>query len=150
MSGSQNKFNPFDVNWKEFGKQFAASHQDARNQDLSWIEEYVQDILSQVLSDGGIHNSDMSSIRRPNVMNTHQYIIVRIPVPKRANTRKLKVLFNANQICLSGLGEEDQVIPLPSPGRYDGSKALFKDNILEIRIPKEINETYQEVNIQFV
>lgn len=150
MPDSQNKFGPFDMNWKDLGEQFMSPHKDAYNQDFSWIGDYVQDMLSQVLPDEAVHNSYVPSRLRPDVIDTHQYIIIRAKVPARVNTRKLKVFFNANQVRLTGLGEEEEVVQLPASGRFEGSKAILKDDILEIRIPKELNEHYQEIHIQYL
>lgn len=152
MPDSRGKFNPFDTNWKEFGKQFMSSYEETDNQEFSWIEDYVRDILSQVLPDEVMQNSSMSMPSRPHpsVFDTHHDTIVRVKVPEHTSAQELKVFFNTSQLRILGLEEKEKVIPLPTPGRFDGSKAVFKDNILEIRIPKELNELYQEVNIQYL
>lgn len=150
MTGPQDQFNPFGPNWNDFRKHFDPSQKGIPNQDSSWIEDYVKGVLSQVLPDDTIQNHSIPIRLRPDVIDTHHYIIVRAKIPEHANTRNMKVFFNTGQVRLSGLTEKEEVVSLPSPGRYNGSKAIFKDDILEIRIPKELNEPDREITIQFL
>lgn len=150
MSGARGKFNPFEMNWKDFEKQFNATHTGPQNSDLTWIEDYVKEMLAQVLPGGATQPPSVPSRMRPDVIDTHHCLIVRANVPERANLRKLKVFFHANRLRISGLSDEEVIVPLPALGRYEGSKAIFKDDVLEIRIPKELNETHQEISIQFL
>jgi HSP20 family molecular chaperone IbpA len=151
MSGSQRKFNPFDSNWKDFEKNFMRGYRDAFNYDLSWLDGYIQNMISQAIPSSQHFSGFTQNRLRPDVFETHQDMIVRVRIPERANTRKLGVAFNnANKVRISGLGDRDETISLPAAGRYDGSKAFFKDGILEIRIPKELNEAYQDIYIQYM
>lgn len=152
MAGPQGRFNPFDANWKDFEKNFMRSHKDVFNHDLSWLDGYIQDMVSQAMPTSGNKKTGFGQTRlHSDVFDTHHFMIVRTHIPERVNIRKLKVAFNnANQVRISGVGEEDETISLPAAGRYDGSKAIFKDDILEIRIPKESNEQYQEIYIQYL
>lgn len=151
MSRYKGKSNPFDANWEDFEKNFMQSHKDIFNHDLSWLDDYIQSMVSQVLPGSNHINQSGHTRLQPDVFDTHHHIIVRAKIPERVNTRKLKVAFNnANQIRISGMGDKDETVSLPAPGRHDGSKAIFKDDILEIRIPKETNEHYQDIHIQYL
>lgn len=108
MSGSQRKFNPFDSNWKDFEKNFMRGYRDAFNYDLSWLDGYIQNMISQAIPSSQHFSGFTQNRLRPDVFETHQDMIVRVRIPERANTRKLGVAFNnANKVRIypgSGIG----------------------------------------------
>jgi HSP20 family molecular chaperone IbpA len=153
MNESEGKFNPFQMNWDDFQNQFKGnSFSDAPygailgNKDFSWVEEYVQGILSQAMPKPSEEVGKKSNLQS-EVFETHDYMIVKAKVP-HMDPRNIKILLYANQLRLNGLPDQGTgVIQLPSFGRLHGCKAVFKKNTLEIRIPKDTNDNFKEIRI---
>ncbi|WP_230501983.1 Hsp20/alpha crystallin family protein [Sutcliffiella rhizosphaerae] len=77
----------------------------------------------------------------PKIFETHQDIIVRIPIQSEDILRKLKTSHSCNTVFLDdvdGNGKK-QSIPLPCMVKVNSSKAQYKDGILEITLKKETN-----------
>jgi HSP20 family molecular chaperone IbpA len=156
MDQFDRKFNPFQMDWQSFqnnfkGKNFTDGPHEAvlANKDFSWLEDYIQGILSQALPQSS-EEIAKKSVLQSEVFETHDYMIAKIKIPNQINPRKIKILFAINQIRLEGLPENRKpILQLPAHGRFQGSKAVFKDDILEIRIPKETNENFKQINVQF-
>jgi HSP20 family molecular chaperone IbpA len=155
MKQSDGKFNPFQMDWEGFQNHFKeinpiGSPYEAvlANKDFSWLEDYVQGILSQSLPPVPKEAQTGSSLQS-EVFETHDYMIAKIKIPDPINPKKIKIFFATNQIWLEGLSDKSKIIQLPTHGRFHGSKAAFKDDILEIRIPKETNIGFKEINVRF-
>lgn len=150
------QFNP----WEFFGQNGSDSPGDWSNPDMSWVKDYVSDVMKQAFPGqfsegefrGGGGGSESKSRRSKNlssdVFETHHFIITRIDVPEDIVPENIKVMFNTNELKIEGVDSRPQVIRLPANGLYKGSKALYKDHVLEIRIPKRSKEQYQEIPIQ--
>lgn len=127
-----------------FDKKFPFKHADPlENYDLSSINAYVQNVLSQAT----IGEARLST----EVFETHQSVIVKIKLPKQLHPRNLRIKVNSNHIKMEKTeGNEEQIIPLPCRVDPTGRKAVFKQSILEIRIPKvKTRDPYHEVFIRY-
>ncbi|HET7657089.1 MAG TPA: Hsp20/alpha crystallin family protein [Bacillales bacterium] len=143
-------FNPWDF-FAQKGNKFPEKW---NSPDLSWVSEYINDIMKQALptqfQTGQTENresretSDVTS----DVFETHHFMITRVEVPDDIFPENIKVMFHINELYIEGISPQPLHIKLPSNGLYKGSKAHFKDHILEIRIPKRGKGREQEIPIQ--
>lgn len=118
--------------------------------DPSWIGDYVQRLLKQVnLPKVNITpNSAVDS----DVFETHKSVIVRVTVPKAVNPNLIRVWINTHHVRIEGIPDTRQkhTIALPAPVLAKSGRAVFKDGVLEIRIPKYSSERgYKEIYVQF-
>jgi len=109
--------------------------------DLSSLHNYVQNAISRV------------SMGEPalisEVFETHQYAIAKIKISKKLYSNQLRVFVNYNQIKLEGLtGYKAQIINLPCHVEASNCKAIYRQGILEIKLPKvKYKNYYHEVFI---
>jgi HSP20 family molecular chaperone IbpA len=156
MSGPTKNFDPFNFDWDQFKDQFSGKKSsDGSNEfngsdlNLSWLEDYIQGALTKAMPDqaGEIKKSQ---ILRHQVFETHDYMISRVTIPNEIDEMNLKVFIDTNRLILTGLPDnKTYTIQLPMNGRYAGSKATSKDQILEIKVPKESHRNYREIDINF-
>lgn len=124
-------------------------------QDPGWVGKYVQDVLKKALPADDVFttSSKEQEIKETDVtmFETHRSIIVRIPVPKEINAYRLRVYLGPNQLRLEGLQKnKSKTIPLSTNVSIRGSRAKYKDSVLEIRMPKdEIKASETQIEIQY-
>jgi len=113
------------------------------NYDLSSIHSYVQNVLSQVAV------GDEKLI--VEVFETHQSVIAQIKIPKQLNPRSLKIWVKTSHIKIERTQDnKEQLISLPSNVDSNTSKAVYKQGILEVRMPKlKARDRYQEVLVRY-
>ena len=127
-----------------FNKKFPFNHANPlENYDLSAINSYVQNVLSQATVGEVMLNAE--------VFETHQSVIAKIKLPKQLHPRNLRIRINANHIKIEKTENNvEQIIHLPCRVDPNGRKAVYKKNILEIRIPKvKAKDRYHEVFIRY-
>lgn len=140
------QFNPWDFFHQEFGDSNASSDRDYS--DMSWVKEYVDNVMKQAFSGQFAGESNRNSVKS-DVFETHHSIIIRIKVPDDIVAENVRVLFHTNELKVEGIASQPQMIKLPANGLYKGSKAMYKNSVLEVRIPKRNRETFQEIPIQY-
>lgn len=90
-----------------------------------------------------------NSDERVEIFEAHDYIIVRVGVPDNVHERNIQVHVSTNKIFIKwGLPGLEEVIQLPADVEKEGIKAVIKNRILEIIIPKEQNIDLKSVNIK--
>lgn len=147
MKPSDSSYNPFNMDWDQFQQSFK-DQIPFNNQQLPWIQDYIQNILSQTMP-GPLKGQAHSSRYRSEVFETHDYMIAKIKLPEGVNPDKLKVLLGNHILRLEGDSrEESHTLTLPSPGRFHGSRAICKNGVLEVRIPKEDNDNFRQIHIR--
>ena len=117
--------------------------------DPSWIGDYVRRLFNQtpLLKDLPAEGGQDS-----HLFETHKSIIYRISVPKDINPNLIRVWVNPVHLRLEGIygNQKKQTINLPSPVVPKASKAVLKNNILEVRMLKSSNKkNFREVYVQF-
>lgn len=130
------------------------------------IDKYVQDIIGKVLPQnmrGGMMNpmemfNGMQSTAtrqhsdgalNSSAFETHDYVYVRIPIKKEEWVRKLKLYHTSNQLILEDIPDDGDkhTITLPAIVKKKGAAANFKDGILEIKIPKNIDMQFSQIDV---
>jgi hypothetical protein len=174
-SGEQPNFLDWEAFQKWFGPQNSFPNLPQsfwKDPNLSWLNEYMQQIMAQVLRQEEEEEQDTErkkaeepqavsqpeaggagSANRSNyqVFETHQTVIARIPVTSRLEAAKIKVFAGTSQIRIEGLANgRKQIFQLPSPIDFNQAKAVYKDQVLEVRAPKEPNEPYKQINVQLM
>ncbi|WP_100330666.1 Hsp20/alpha crystallin family protein [Bacillus xiapuensis] len=135
------------------------------------IERYVQDVLAKTLPDSlQAHQKHFDFLKNApfspaqdqevipdnspppihiSVFETHEDVYVKIPLQDPAALSSLKIYHTSNQTILEGLpGTEDKkIVILPAVVKKKGATANFKDGILQLKIPKEIDLQYSEIDV---
>jgi HSP20 family molecular chaperone IbpA len=129
------------------------------------IDKYVQDIMDKMMPGGmrGMMNPQdlMSNFQTPseqqhttNPLNssafeTHDFVFVRIPIKNEDWVKQIRIYHTSNQLIAEGFPEYDDQhkITLPAIVKKKGAVATYKDGILEIRIPKNIDMQFSQVDV---
>ena len=84
-----------------------------------------------------------------SIFETHEDIFVRIQIDSEEWLKELKVYHTSNLLIIEHIPAypDKHSIPLPSLVKKKGSTAHYKDGILEIRIVKNIDMQYSEIDI---
>lgn len=148
-----NNNSPFD--WNSFKQQFMGNNfpgttPNLDNLDFSWIEKYVQNVIESSIPDTRTGNSpNKSRALQPEMFETHDYIIIRMFISEDI-LQNIQILLDSNNLLISGLRESKQeMIKLPSNGKASGSKAVFHDDVLEVRILKDRSRSFKEIPIEY-
>ena len=88
----------------------------------------------------------------PQLFEIHGFVVVRTIIPEGIDEKDIKITIASSHITIKGdPSGNDHIIPLPQGTKKEGATAAFKDRILEIKIPREIEaETSDEVTVQFL
>ncbi|MET3695979.1 hypothetical protein SAMN05877753_102489 [Bacillus oleivorans] len=153
----------FPWNWKmPFGKQ----NENAIGGPFSpeQFQKYVDQMMNQMFPPQfkEIMNNPASWNNRPyqgtsnpslspfseKVFETHEDVFVRLTIEDKSWLDKMKISYTRNQCMITDAPEEGDtwMIHLPSLVRKKGAKTVFKDNILEIKLPKSVE--WQETEIE--
>ncbi|MFB6466154.1 Hsp20/alpha crystallin family protein [Cytobacillus sp. Hz8] len=136
------------------------------------IDQYIQDIMKKAFQEnfGSMMNpadlahgfplmnnqsprqtnSNSSSKIQAAVFETHDYVYARIPVKDEEWLKQLRVYHTSNQLILEHVPEYDdkETITLPAIVKRKGSTAQYKEGTLEIKIPKNIDMQYSEIDVK--
>jgi HSP20 family molecular chaperone IbpA len=164
MKRSDEGFKGAFFDWDGFQKQFF--HEDAwkdslRNGgtgQLPWLEEYIKDLVANVVPDAMVGANKTMNMTQPtsslnfNVFETHTYVIARAKLSKGTDLGGIRILAGSNELLVKGLPEgDDKVIALPGRVRPNESKAVYKNGVLEIRMPRdEEQEAFIELPVKFM
>ena len=84
-----------------------------------------------------------------SIFETHENIFVRIEIETEEWLKELRLYHTSTQLIIEHIPEIDDkhTIPLPSLVKKKGTTAHFKDGILEVKIVKNIDMQFSEVDI---
>jgi HSP20 family molecular chaperone IbpA len=131
------------------------------------IQKYVQDMMDKLMPDSlqKMNSEDLfknmtnmntnqqndSQSKKFNylVFETHHHVYVRIPILEESWLERVKIFYTSNQLIIQHIPnhEEKHVITLPSIVKRKGSSANYKESILEIKIYKNIDIQYSEIDV---
>lgn len=88
----------------------------------------------------------------PQLFEIHGFVIVRVAVPEDIDEKDIKLSIAASHITIKGdPSGNDHIIPLPPGTKKEGAVAAFKDRILEIKIPREVEEeASNEITVDYL
>lgn len=110
------------------------------------------DMMKMFRPDQGVNNSTPSqkdSAFHYTVYETHHDIFVRITIKNEEWLKRVKLYHTAQHMIVQHIPEEGtkHKIPLPALAKRKGTTAQYKDQVLEVRIPKHEHTQYSEVDI---
>jgi HSP20 family molecular chaperone IbpA len=133
------------------------------------IERFVKEMMGQMMSgqmQGMMNTSEwMSSSTSPtqtnpetktngaalsySVCDTHNDIFVRIGIKEESWLSSLKLFLTTNQLIIEHIPNQNDktTVTLPSIVRKKGTTTSYKDEILEVKIPKNIDMQYSEIEV---
>ena len=132
------------------------------------IQKYVQEMMDKLMPESLQKMepekmfqsfSKEANFRKDNInhaekfnyifFETHHHVYVRIPILDSSWLEHIKIFYTSNQLIIQHipLFEDKHTITLPAIVRKKGSVALYKDDILEIRILKNIDIHYSEIDV---
>lgn len=130
------------------------------------IDKYVQNIMEKMMpgnmqgmmNPGEIMNSfqaplkqqqNLSGPLRSNAFETHDFVFVRIPIKNDEWLKQLQIYHTSNQLIIEHIPEfEDKhTITLPAIVKKKGAAANYKEGMLEIRIPKNVDLQYSQIDV---
>ncbi len=131
------------------------------------IDNYVQDIMEKLMPanmQGMMNPQDlMRSFQTPlgqqqqqaasplnsNAYETHDFVFVRIPLKNEEWVKQIRIYHTSNQLIVEGIPdhEDKHTITLPAIVKKKGAVATYKDGILEIRIPKNVDMQFSQIDV---
>ena len=130
------------------------------------VDNYVQDIIGKIMPGnmrGMMNPQDMfngfqssTSQQQPStgVLNstafeTHDFVFVRIPIKNEEWIRNLRIYHTSNQLIIEHIPqhEDKHIITLPAIVRKKGASANFKDSVLEVKIPKNVDMQFSQIDV---
>ncbi|MFT8322341.1 MAG: Hsp20/alpha crystallin family protein [Bacillus sp. (in: firmicutes)] len=133
------------------------------------IQHYVQEMMDKLMPDS-LQKMDpqdmvknMSQMKNPGQMNptehkkkldymvfeTHHHCYIRIPIIEEEWLKTIKIYFTSYQVIIEHIPnqEDKHTISLPTTVRKKGSTANYKDHILEIKMQKNNEVQYSEIDV---
>lgn len=135
-------------NWKSFekffGGKFPLQMENYNNRD--WVENYVQDILSNIPV--GLKKNKLMN---HEIFQTHNFVFTKIKVPDNINIGDLYISASSNQIKIEGLPDNQHyVIKLPTMVKARESRAKFENGHLQIKIRKmKDDQKFHDVYVHY-
>jgi HSP20 family molecular chaperone IbpA len=133
--------------------------------DQNEIENFVKQVMGQVMPpqmQGMMNGQDWHKQQQPeqttapsgealsySVFDTHNDVFVRIGIKDEAWLKKLKLYHTSNQLIIEHIPNQNDrtSITLPSIVRKKGTQTSYKDSILEVKIPKNIDLQFSEIEL---
>jgi HSP20 family molecular chaperone IbpA len=134
------------------------------------INQFVQNIMSKMFQSNSPHSMNMNtdeftssfhpfqttseptssnSKLQYSLFETHDDIFVRVVIETEDWLQSMKLTHTSNLLILEHIPELEDThkIPLPSLVKKKGTTAHYKEGMLEIKIPKNIDLQFSEVDI---
>ena len=125
------------------------------------VQSFIDQVFSEVMPEKAQEttmNQETSnqkfqkSVQHPlnaKVFETHSYIYIRIPIDDEDWLKQMKIFHTSNQSMIHGVpnDEDEHIISLPALVRKKGTTVQFKDHVLEIRLQKQVDIPYSEIDI---
>jgi hypothetical protein len=87
----------------------------------------------------GRGGSTASRLREERIAETEKFLFVRIPLSSKVNPYALRLYVAPGQVRVEGLPEgQKHTIRLPREVGMVGIRAVFRDNLLRIKLPKKV------------
>lgn len=133
------------------------------------IDKYVQNMISNMFPkdmDGMLNpqewlkgvqsftNDQPSSHKESNlnviVFETHDFVFLRIPIKEDHWLREIKIFHTSHEAIIEHIPSpgDKHIFKLPAAVRKKGAVANYKEEVLEIRIPRSVQTQISEIEIQ--
>ncbi|WP_147534907.1 Hsp20/alpha crystallin family protein [Bacillus marasmi] len=130
------------------------------------MQQFTQDLMGKMLEKqmkgisnpfdllkNGFPNSNFqnpsSSQLKYSIFDTHEYVFVRITISSEDWLNTMKIYHTANLLTVEHVPNRDDKhrLALPAIVRKKGATANYRDGILEIKIPKSVEQQYSEIDV---
>src|SRR5690606_10988354 len=84
------------------------------------------------------------------VFETQDFVFIRIPIKDHHWLKEMKIYHTSHEAIIEHVPspEDKHYVKLPAAVRKKGAIAEYKDEVLEIRIPRSIQSQISEIDIQ--
>ncbi|MCP8967225.1 Hsp20/alpha crystallin family protein [Ectobacillus ponti] len=85
-----------------------------------------------------------------SMFETHDDVYLKIPIVDPAKLSAVKVRYSPNQAIVEGIPspEDQHIVKLPALVRKKGASKEYRDQILQIKLPKAKTASYTEILIE--
>ncbi|MBA4537974.1 Hsp20/alpha crystallin family protein [Bacillus aquiflavi] len=132
------------------------------------IEKYIEDMMQKMFPSnpqGAMNPTEIMNRGHPlfqgenaqppsiplnaSVFETHEDVFVRVPIKNKELLKQIRIYHTSNQLILEHIPnmEDKHTITLPALVKKKGARAQYKDEMLEIKISKNIDMQYSEVDV---
>jgi HSP20 family molecular chaperone IbpA len=130
------------------------------------INNYVQDFIGKIMpgnmkgmmnpqemlqgfQSAGSPQEPPRGILNSTAYETHDFVFVRIPIKKEEWMKQIRIFHTSNQLIIEHIPtlEDKHTITLPAIVRKKGATAAYKDHMLEIKIPKNVDMQFSEIDV---
>ncbi|MCG8515712.1 MAG: Hsp20/alpha crystallin family protein [Halanaerobiales bacterium] len=124
--------------------------------DKSNLKDFIQNVLNQSFDFNSknyhsMHTSPKTEFPEPIFFEIHGFTIVRLEIPAGINQRNIKVFLKGNQVIINWTPDQrEQTFQLTTNVSPKNTKAIVKDNVLELRLPSDPEIETNEISIQFL
>ncbi len=127
--------------------------------DSSWLDQLIEETLQQAMPTNSAQSAKsmhaQSADKRydyvdtKDIMETHRSLIIQMKLPDKFNPRLLRLYVSPLSVRVEGLPDgAKRSIELPREIQMVGIRSSYKDNVLEIRLPKRrITEQERQITI---
>ncbi|HEY4551977.1 MAG TPA: Hsp20/alpha crystallin family protein [Bacillaceae bacterium] len=121
------------------------------------IENYISQTINKFIPPHMDHLHAQQKAETENslefsakVFETFDDVFIRIPLEQEHTLGQIRIFHTSNQAIIENLLKEGDrhTVTLPAIVKRKGAKAVAKDRMLEIKIPKNIDFQYTEVDIE--
>lgn len=130
-----------------------------KNMNPNEVEKYIQHVMKSVFGgdfsqtfpfQGDLNNytNHTPKINKHEIFETSDFIYVKIPVEETL-LPLLKIQHTSSQLIIINYPAEGEqkTIMLPSPVKRKGTKAIYRGNMLEIRLIRNEDHHFSEIPI---
>ncbi|WP_342351986.1 Hsp20/alpha crystallin family protein [Neobacillus soli] len=129
------------------------------------IENFVQDLMGKVMpgnmrgmmnpqemftgSQSSPPQQQTTGILNSTAFETHDFVFVRIPIKNDEWVRQLRIYHTSNQLIVEHIPqpEDKHTITLPAIVKKKGASANYKDSMLEVKIPKNVDMQFSQIDV---
>jgi HSP20 family molecular chaperone IbpA len=144
MNNQMGKFDQNEID--KFVKQMMGQMMPAQMQEMMNNQDWMKSSQKQSSEQASSTTAESLSY---SVYDTHNHVFVRISIKDESWLKQLKLYHTSNQLMVEQIptATDKLTITLPSIVRKKGTTTSYKDNILEVKIPKNIDMQYSEIEI---
>lgn len=107
--------------------------------DPNWLSDTLQSTISRYIDQEMKSKFPQSVFGRAlgyDLFETHRSVIVRLRLPDDVRPRELEMSVSCHKVRIKLPSGGRQVIPLPNAVNPKRARSLFRNGILELRLPK--------------
>lgn len=113
------------------------------------MPENIHDLMNQKTASQETASQTKDQPLQAHILETHSFLYIRIPIKDESWLKQMKLVHTSNQCIVHDVpNEQDQhIITLPTLVRKKGTTVQYKDHILEIRLQKQNEMSYSEIDV---